>query len=230
MKKGTNPSQILRLIYNIKDKNPSLVISSNEFKNEVIDEYNRIYSISSIDTIVSNLREDAILHFQDEYKLIKLPQDNNKVDIMGAKLVDGQIKIIVSQQKGNNGSFNSTSFQKTLEQLQLFYDKKLVKKYFNLLPDNLNPDKINVPYDLFIIIGMTIACGDDVVLDKKRNIVKCSNGNYLRKMGIINNDMVDLDHWIVNQDKVKNHTYDAVSKCHDFNYIYEKCISKLIND
>ncbi len=69
MKKGTNPSQILRLIYNIKDKNPSLVISSNEFKNEVIDEYNRIYSISSIDTIVSNLREDAILHFQDEYKL-----------------------------------------------------------------------------------------------------------------------------------------------------------------
>lgn len=230
MKKGTNPSQILRIISDVNSRGIYGDIKSEDFKREVINEYNRIYSITSIDTIVANLREDAIIHFQDEYRLYKLPQDNNKVDIIGVKMEDNIIKIVVSQQKGNNGSFNSTSFQKTLEKLKLFYDDNLVEGYFNLLPDELNPKKVNLPYTLDIIIGMTIACGDDVILDVERNIVQCSNGGYLKKIGIVNNDMVDIDYWVNENDKIKNHTYDAVSKCHDFDYIYDKCIKKLIDN
>lgn len=230
MKKGTNPAQILRVICKIKDKHPSIDFNSTIFKSKVVDEYNRIYGISSVDTMISILREDAIIHFQDQLKLFRLPQDNNKVDIMGVKQENGMIKIVISQQKGNNASFNSTSHQKTLEKLRSFYDNKLVETYFYLLPDHLNPIKVKLPYSLDIVVGMTIANGDDSILDSDRNIILSSNGNYLKKMGIVKHDMVDIDYWVINHKKIKDHTYDAVSKCYDFDYIYEKCINKLITN
>ena len=138
--------------------------------------------------------------------------------------------MIVSQQKGNNSSFNSTSYQKTLEKLQFFHDNKLIENYFHLLPDELNPNKNNLPYHIEIIIGMTIAVGNPTILDEKRNIILYSNNDYLCKLGIINHDIMDIDYWIINQEKIKNHNYDAISKCCDFDYVYEKCIQKLIND
>ena len=71
MKKGTNPAQIFLIIDKLKKNNPNLDITELMFKYKVIDEYNNVYSISSKDTIISNLREDAIINFQDNLHLIK---------------------------------------------------------------------------------------------------------------------------------------------------------------
>jgi CRISPR/Cas system endoribonuclease Cas6 (RAMP superfamily) len=50
--------------------------------------YNEIYFQTSKDTIISNLREDAMVEFQEERFITKLPQDNNKVDLMAVKIID----------------------------------------------------------------------------------------------------------------------------------------------
>ena len=226
MKKGTNPSQILMIMSDIISENPDIVITSPPFKEMVIDRYNKIYGVTSKDTIIANLREDAMIHHQEELTLVKLPQDGNKVDILGVKVVDNIIKFVVSQQKGNNASFNSTSFQKTLEKLQSFIDNSLVEKYFHLLPENLNPNICGLNYEVEVIIGMTIACGDTTILDPKRNIKMYSGSDYLEKMGIVSYDMVDMDMWVISQSKIKNHSYNAISKCCDFEEIFNKCVEK----
>jgi len=227
MKKGTNPFQIIMIIQDLLDNNSDLDITEPQFKVMVENRYNEIYGVTSKETMAANLREDAIIEHQEDYKLVKLPQDGNKVDIMGAKIENGVVSLIVSQQKGNNASFNSTSFQKTLEKLKEFYDNKKVEQYFDLLPDELNPTLNGLPYSLEVIIGMAIACGQSQTLDSERNIKLFSNGEYLEKMGIHSYDMVDITLWVTNHDKIKNHKYDAVSKCCDFDEIYNKCIEKL---
>lgn len=227
MKKGTNPSQILTIMYDIISENPSIIITDPSFKKMVIDGYNKIYGITSKDTIIANLREDAMIHHQEELILVKLPQDGNKVDILGFKVVDNIIKFVVSQQKGNNASFNSTSFQKTLEKLQSFIDDSLIEKYFHLLPENINPNICGLNYEVEVIIGMTIACGDTEIIDDERNIKMYSGSNYLEKMGIVSYNMVDMDMWVITQDNIKNHSYDAISKCCDFDEIFNKCIEKI---
>lgn len=226
MKKGTNPAQVLMIMFDIISKNHDVVITSPLFKEMVMNRYNDIYGVTSKDTIIANLREDAIIHHQEELFLVKLPQDGNKVDIMGATIIDNIIKLVVSQQKGNNASFNSTSFQKTLEKLQSFIDNSLIEQYFHLLPENLNPNICKLNYEVEVIIGMTIACGESVILDNKRNIKMYSGSEYLEKMGIISYDMVDIDMWVITQDKIKNHSYDAISKCCDFEEIFNKCVEK----
>lgn len=227
MKKGTNPSQILMIIIDIISENNDIEVTSEKFKNKVINRYNSVYSTTSKDTIIANLREDAMIYHQEEMFLTKLPQDGNKVDILGAKIVNNCVKIVISQQKGNNASFNSTSFQKTLEKLQYFFDNSLVEQYFNLLPEHLNPNICGLNYEVEVIIGMTIAFGESIILDKERNIKMYAGENYLKKMGICSYSMIDLDMWCINNNKIKNHSYDAISKCCDFDEIYNKCIEKI---
>ena len=226
MKKGTNPSQVLMIISDITSENPGIEITTPPFKKMVEKRYNQIYSVTSKDTMISTLREGAMIHHQEEMFLVTLPQDGNKVDILAAKNVDNTIKIVVSQQKGNNASFNSTSFEKTFEKLQNFKDNLLVEQYFHLLPNELNPKVCGLNYELEVIIGMTIACGDTEIIDNERNIKIYSQSEYLKKMGILSYDIVDLDMWVINQDKIKNHSYNAVDKCHNFDEIYNKCIQK----
>lgn len=227
MKKGSNPAQILIIMRDIISENPTIVLTSQRFKEMVINRYNKIYGVTSKDTIIANLREDAMIYHQEEMTLVKLPQDGNKVDILGVKVVGNIIKFVISQQKGNNASFNSTSFQKTLEKLQSFIDNSLVEQYFHLLPENFNPNICGLDYEVEVIIGMTIACGDTVILDNERNIKMCSGSNYLEKMGIVSYTKVDIDDWVITQDKIKNHSYDAISKCCDFNEIFNECIDKI---
>ena len=227
MKKGTNPAQILMIMYDIMSENPNSIPTSPGFKEMVINRYNKIYSVTSKDTIIANMREDAMIHHQEELILVKLPQDGNKVDILGVKVVDNIIKFVISQQKGNNASFNSTSFHKTLEKLQSFIDNSSIEQYFHLIPENLNPTICGLNYEVEVIIGMTIACGDTVILDDERNIKMYSGSNYLKKMGIVSYNMVDMDMWVTTQDNIKNHSYDAISKCCDFDEIFNKCIEKI---
>jgi len=227
MKKGTNPSQTLMIINEIKSEYNNIEVTSERFKNMVINRYNSIYSTTSKDTIIANLREDAMIYHQEEMFLTKLPQDGNKVDILGAKRVNNCVKIVISQQKGNNASFNSTSFQKTLEKLQYFLDNSLFEQYFNLLPEHLNPNICGLNYEVEVIIGMTIAFGETIILDKERNIKMYAGENYLTKMGICSYNIIDLDMWCINNSKIKNHSYDAISKCCDFDEIYNKCIEKI---
>jgi hypothetical protein len=58
----------------------------------------------------------------------------------------------------------------------------------------------------------------------------CFNGgksNVFLEMSQKLADMIDIDLWVTNHDKIKHHKYDAVSKCCDFDEIYNKCIEKL---
>jgi hypothetical protein len=229
MKKGTNPAQILMIMNSIISENPNGILTSPCFKEKVVNKYNETYGVKSKETIIANMREDAMIHYQEELVLVKLPQDGNKVDILGVKVVDNIIKFVVSQQKGNNASFNSTSYQKTLEKLQSFIDNSLVEQYFHLIPENLNPNICGLNYEVEVIIGMTIACGDTKILDDERNIKLYSGSDYLEKMGIFSYDMIYMDNWIINQDRIKNHLYDAVSKCCDFDEVFNKCIEITYN-
>jgi hypothetical protein len=105
----------------------------------------------------------------------------------------------------------------------------LVEQYFHLIPENLNPNICGLNYEVEVIIGMTIACGDTKILDDERNIKLYSGSDYLEKMGIFSYDMIYMDNWIINQDRIKNHLYDAVSKCCDFDEVFNKCIEITYN-
>ena len=228
MKKGASPAQILEIIQELITEGKS--VYSDDIKLKVMERYNSIYSQDSKDTKIANLREDAMVHFQDDRFIIKLPQDNNKVDLMAAKIENDIVDIRISQQKGNNASFNSTSLAKTIDSLSDFVIKDKVKNYFNLLPDHLNPNINNLEYKVDVIIGMFLAEGKTVKSKDGVDIKFMSNDDYLRFMGIINNDIVDLDYWVVEQFKSVNHSYDAVNICENFNTIYDKCLNLLKSD
>jgi hypothetical protein len=229
MKKGAIPAQIFGIIYDLKEIGHT-VKYGQEFKNYVIKKYNEIYFQTSKDTIISNLREDAMVEFQEERFITKLPQDNNKVDLMAVKIIDNVVSIIVSQQKGNNSSFNSTSLSKTLEKLSEFITKDKIKEYFCLLPDKLNPNINGLIYNVEVIIGMFSAIGSTTKTKNGENIRFVSNDDYLQLMGIVSNDIISLDYWVINKFNGLNHKYSAIDNCCNFDYIYDRCIQKLLTN
>ena len=229
MKKGATPAQIFGIMYDLVEMG-FIVKNDQDFKNIVIKKYNEIYCQTSKDTIIANIREDAMVEFQEERFICKLPQDNNKVDLISVKIIDNIVSIIVSQQKGNNSSFNSTSLSKTLEKLSEFITENKVKKYFYLLPDELNPTVNGMDYNVEVIIGMFSAVGGTTKTKNGRDIRFTSNDEYLRLMGIISNDIICLDYWVVNKFKNLNHEYKAIDNCCNFDYIYDRCIQKLLTN
>jgi len=228
MKKGATPAQIFDIIFQLIEIGYDL--NDNNFRTNVEKKYNQIYSQTSKDTIMSNLREDAMIRFQKERFIVKLPQDKNKVDLMSANINGNVVSLIVSQQKGNNSSFNSTSLSKTLEKLSEFVIKNKIKNYFNLLPDHLNPDLNGLKYEVEVIVGMFSAVGETFKIKNDITIKFLSNNNYLKYMGISDNDIVNLDYWVFNQFKTLNHDYSAIDNCCNFEDIYNKCILIIKND
>ena len=222
MKKGVSIAQILLLI---KDGiNLGIKLNTDELKEFVIQGYNQIYSVTSKDTIIANLREDAIVNFQEEMFITKLPQDNNKLDLLATKIENGRVKVVFSQQKGNNSSFNSTSLNKTLDILTNLKLNKNYNKYFNLLPDELNPNLNGLEYDVEIIIGFTLAVGSKVYKFNGVEIMSYSGDDYLKYLGINNKTIFDIDFWVINHSKIVKHTYNAIEHCEDFNQVFNKCL------
>ena len=228
MKKGTSPAQIFEIIEKLLEEGCS--VKSKQLKKLVIERYNEIYSQSSKDTIIANLREDAMVKHQEDRIIFKLPQDNNKVDLMAVKIENGVVSIRVSQQKGNNSSFNSTSLSKTMDMLSDFINNDKIKNYFNLLPNDLNPEVNSLPYNVEIVIGMFLAEGQTTKKGNRVDINFISNNDYLKFMGIFNHNIVDLDYWVVKELKTRNHSYDAVAICSNFDDVYDKCINKLVKE
>lgn len=228
VKKGASPAQIIEIIETLLDGGAD--VNSNDFKTNVITMYNSIFGKTSKDTIVANLREDAMIEFQENRVIIKLPQDNNKVDLVSIKIIDGVIDIRVSQQKGNDASFNSSSLKNTLDGLVSFIDEDKSRQYFHLFPDHLNPLKTNLPYNVDVFIGMFLACGEGDKKTKNGGKIKImTNDDYLSYMGITTKDICELDYWVNKQLKNRNHSYDAVDKCENFDIIYNKCLELVLN-
>jgi hypothetical protein len=223
IKKGASPAQIIEIIENLI--NLGLNINSREFKDKVIYEYNKIFSKNSKDTIIANLREDALINFQEDRVIVKLPQDTTKVDLMAVKIIDGIVDIRVSQQKGNDASFNTSSLYSTLKGLNDFINQDKVSNYFHLLPNHLNPNLNGLPYKVDVVIGMILACGDGV----KGNVNVVTNNKYLEYMGILNTDICEVDYWVHKEFKKREHAYSAIDKCHNFDIIYNKCIDIILN-
>ena len=222
--KGASPAQIIEIIESLRD---SIVdITTTEFKDMVVSKYNEIFFKTSKDTIIANIREDAILKFQEDRVIIKLPQDNSKVDFMAVKIMDGVVDFRIAQQKGNNASFNSTSLAKTLECLKDFKTTNKITDYFDLLPDDLNPNKNGLPYNVDVVIGMFLACGET----QMKGVRVLTNDDYLRYLGIFTKDICELDYWVFKQFKNRNHEYSAIDKCCNFDTIYTKCINILLHD
>ncbi len=223
MKKGVSIAQILLLI---KDGiNLGFKVNTDELKEFVIKGYNEIYSVTSKDTIIANLREEAIVNFQEGMFITKLPQDNNKLDLLAAKIENDRVKIVFSQQKGNNLSFNSTSLNKTLDILTNLKLNKNYEKYFNLLPNELNPNLNGLECDVDIIIGFTLAVGYKLYKLNGVEIMSYSGDEYLKYLGINNKTIFDIDFWVINHPKIVNHTYNAIEHCEDFNEVFSKCLT-----
>jgi hypothetical protein len=225
MKKGTSPATVMTLIY----EGLELGLTEDKLKKSVINRYNQIYSVQSRDTIIANLREDAIVEHQEEMIIRKLPQDNNKVDFIAVKIENNRLKIVISQQKGNNASFNSTSLSKTLEKLSELVRQKKYTQYFNLLPDEYNPLITNMEYDIKVIVGFTLACGSTNYIYDEVTIPFLCGKDYLNEIGIYSKSMIDLDYWVLKQEKIKKHEYNAIDNCCDFNIIYDACLTKILN-
>jgi hypothetical protein len=225
MKKGTSPATAMTLIF----EGLELGLTENKLKTYVINGYNQIYSVQSRDTVIANLREDAIKEHQEEMFIEKLPQDNNKVDFIAVKIENDLVRIVISQQKGNNASFNSTSLSKTLEKLSELVIQKKYIQYFNLLPDKYNPLINNMKYDVNVIVGFTLACGSTNHIYNGVKIPFLCGQEYLNEMGIYSKSMIDLDYWVLKQEKIKKHEYNAINKCCDFDVIYAECLSKITN-
>jgi hypothetical protein len=64
MKKGASPAQIIEIISGLLNEGHS--VKSEKLKNIVKERYNEVYSQSSKDTIIANLREDAMVKFQED--------------------------------------------------------------------------------------------------------------------------------------------------------------------
>ena len=111
-----------------------------------------------------------------------------------------------------------------------FIDQNKITSYFDLLPDNLNPNVNGLEYSIEVIIGMFSAVGETTKIKNDNHIRFISNDEYLRLMGIVSNDIVCLDYWVVNKYRSLNHEYSAIDNCCNFDYIYDKCIQKLLTN
>jgi len=228
VKKGADPSIILEILNNDNVKN----LIEVERKKEVKKKYSEFFGKTSKETIKANLREDVIVNNQKNRFLIKLPQDLKKLDIMAAHYDESNdvVKITLSQQKGNNASFNSSSEAKTLECISKCINEKTYVDFFSLLPDDLNPNKNNKKYEIDVCIGMVNACGENVKKYNDVEIKYLTSNNYLSYLGLEVNT-VDIAFDIYYHCKIVEHSYDAISECCNWDYVYNKCKEKLnIND
>jgi hypothetical protein len=158
--KGADAGVIIELLSQKEFHN----LSKDERKKEVKKKYNEYFGKTSKETFKANIRENIIIENQKNRFLVKLPQDLKKLDIMAAHhcQVTDKIKITFSQQKGNNASFNSSSESKTLESISDCVNNGSYKEFFNLLPDELNPNKNGKKYEIDVIVGMVNACGENI--------------------------------------------------------------------
>jgi hypothetical protein len=227
IKKGADPGIILELLLS------NDVISLPEFdkKNLVKKKYSEYFGKTSKETIKANVREDIIVKNQKNRFLVKLPQDLKKLDIMAAHYDEKNdvIKITFSQQKGNNASFNSSSESKTLENIAKCINNNTYEEFFKLLPDNLNPIVNGKKYIIDVCIGMVNACGTNLKIQDNIEIKYLTGKDYLLYLGIeLSTTQIAIQ--IENHNKIKTHTYDAVSECCNWDEIYDNCLTEINND
>jgi hypothetical protein len=226
IKKGADPGVIIELLVSCG----IISLSENERKDVVKKRYSEYFGKTSKETIKANVREDIIVKNQKNRFLVKLPQDLKKLDIMAASLDEnGNVRITFSQQKGNNASFNSSSEAKTLENISKCIKNGTYKEFFNLLPDNLNPDKNGKKYFVDVCVGMVNAYGEKVKYHDEVEIRYLTNDDYLLYLGLEINT-IQLAIQIENHEKITNHTYDAISECCNWDEVYDKCIIELNYD
>jgi hypothetical protein len=224
IKKGADAGLLIELLSEKEVQS----LSKNERKKEIQRKYNEYFGKTSKETFKANVRENVIIENQKNRFLVKLPQDLKKLDIMAAHLckITDTIKVTFSQQKGNNASFNSSSESKTLESISDCVNRSTYKEFFNLLPDELNPNKNGKKYEIDVIVGMVNACGENIKYKDGVEIKYLTNDEYLLYLGL-EVDIVELAFQIQKQDKIINHYYDAVSECCNWDEIYDKCVYKL---
>lgn len=227
IKKGADPGIILELL----SSDDIVTLSVPEKKEVVKKKYSEYFGKTSKETMKANVREDIIVKNQKNRFLVKLPQDLKKLDIMAAHLdeSDDLIKITFAQQKGNNASFNSSSESKTLESISKCVKNNTYKDFFNLLPDNLNPNINGKKYTVDVCIGMVNACGYNIKVQDNIEIKYLTNNDYLVYLGLELNT-IQIAIQVENHNKIKTHTYDAVSECCNWDEIYDECIIEINND
>jgi hypothetical protein len=227
IKKGADPGIILELL----SSDDIVTLSVPEKKEVVKKKYSEYFGKTSKETMKANVREDIIVKNQKNRFLVKLPQDLKKLDIMAAHLdeSDDLIKITFAQQKGNNASFNSSSESKTLESISKCVKNNTYKDFFNLLPDNLNPNINGKKYTVDVCIGMVNACGYNIKVQDNIEIKYLTNNDYLLYLGLELNT-IQIAIQVENHNKIKTHTYDAVSECCNWDEIYDECIIEINND
>lgn len=103
------------------------------------------------------------------------------------------------------------------------------KEFFVLLPDTLNPNKNKKKYVIDVCIGMVNACGSNLKLYDNIEVRYLTNNDYLLYLGLEINT-TQLAFQIENIDKIKNHTYDAVSECCNWDEKYDECLKLINND
>jgi hypothetical protein len=227
IKKGADPGIILELL----SSDDIVTLSVLEKKEVVKKKYSEYFGKTSKETMKANVREDIIVKNQKNRFLVKLPQDLKKLDIMAAHLdeSDDLIKITFAQQKGNNASFNSSSESKTLESISKCVKNNTYEDFFNLLPDNLNPNINGKKYTVDVCIGMVNACGHNIKVQDNIEIKYLTNNDYLVYLGLELNT-IQIAIQVENHNKIKTHTYDAVSECCNWDEIYDECIIEINND
>ena len=225
MKKGTNPSVILESMTDLFQEG-SIDPNDEEFRKQVEKHYNKTFATTSKSTVLSNLREEFVIVHQYQKKIIRLPQDTNKLDFMAVEIKNNIIYITLVQQKGNNASFNSSSLKETLRKMTEFVSTNKVEMYFDLLPDDYNPLICKLPYKVEVIVGMVNAIGECEKQYNNKAIKFYANDQYLSKLGL-DKTIVDMDMWVMDQPKYKDHQYNAVDNVKDFDTIYSECLTKI---
>jgi hypothetical protein len=227
IKRGTHPGVVLDILTKegVRDMNPQ------NRKKYVIQEYNNLYGVPSRQTKRDNLKEYYVYKNQKNRSISLLEQDGNKVDIIAGNYneVSDIVEITIAQQKGGSGSFNTSSEEKTLESM-FDLSKTGYDKYFNNLPDELNPNKNGKKYKIDFVIGMMTACGEKGATHENGAVVKYLSGNeYLLYLGL-EITIVELFLQINQDDKLNGIQKDTVSECCDFAEVYNECIKLLKYD
>ena len=227
IKKGADDSIIIEIL----NKPGINELKSDERKKMVIMLYNDHFGRVSKETKKCNLREAYVKINQKNRFITLLKQDGNKVDIIAAHYdeLSDTIFITIAQQKGNSGSFNTSSEEKTIEKI---FD--LIESgdtyFFDMLPDELNPLKTNKKYKLDFIIGFVVACGEKEVTHDKGGVIKYLSGeDYLLYLGL-EITTTELALQISKDEIILNHSYDAVSECCNFDQKYDECLKVLNYD
>ena len=226
-KKGADPSVILEILMSMELSN----LNGEQLRDEVKEKYSSYFGKTSKDTIKAIIRENLIIENQKKRTLIKLPQDLKKLDIMAVNYneIKDIIEVSLCQQKGNNASFNSSSESKTLECMSDCLLNETYKEFFNLLPDNLNPNKCGKKYVVDVCIGMVNACGSKIKIKNNVEIKYYTNNEYLSYLGL-DIDIVELAMLIEKTDRIQKHSYDAISECLNWDEIYDKSLKLIKNN